>query len=78
MKSIIEVLENMNSQQQQHLVNTPQNVGLNENYMVSQSLPGHVEPTKTRINYVDSRTTPRTGELSSKFTPAKVENRRHL
>jgi hypothetical protein len=41
-KSIIEVLENMNSQQQQqqqhHLVNNPQNVGPNENYMVSQSV----------------------------------------
>jgi hypothetical protein len=33
-----EVLENMNSQQQ-HLVNSPQNVGPNENYMVLQSLP---------------------------------------
>jgi hypothetical protein len=60
-KSIIEVLENRNSQQQQqqHLVNTPQNVGPNENYMV--------EPTKTRIKYVDSRTTPRTGELVTKL-----------
>jgi hypothetical protein len=49
----------MNSQQrQQHLVNSPQNVGPNANYMVSAVSPCHVAPTKTRMNYVGSRTTP--------------------